>query len=79
MTDFGLQYRLDDSFKRRARLQQSTFRATALGLPGWEHTYGRAPTPTGLVVPTRNMAARSAQETPKQLHDDPFCRRSARR
>jgi hypothetical protein len=32
MTDFGPQYRLDDDFKRRARLHQSKFRATALGL-----------------------------------------------
>jgi integrase len=37
---------------------------------GWERTYGRAPTSTDLVTPTRNMTARSAQETPKQLHDD---------
>jgi integrase len=37
---------------------------------GWERTYGRAPTTTDLVTPTRNMTVRSAQETPKQLHDD---------
>jgi integrase len=37
---------------------------------GWERTYGRAPTSTDLVTPTRNMTVRSAQETPKQLHDD---------
>jgi hypothetical protein len=33
MTPFGPQYRLDDDFKRRARLHQSKCRATVLGLP----------------------------------------------
>jgi hypothetical protein len=33
LTDFGPQYRLDDDFKRRARLHQSRFRALTLGLP----------------------------------------------
>jgi hypothetical protein len=37
---------------------------------GFERTYGRAPTAVDLVVPTRNFTERSAQETPKQLHDD---------
>jgi integrase len=37
---------------------------------GWERTYGREPTSTDLVTPTLNMSTRSAQETPKQLHDD---------
>jgi integrase len=37
---------------------------------GFERTYGRAPTAIDLVVPTRNFTERSAQETPKQLHDD---------
>jgi hypothetical protein len=32
LTDFGPQYRLDDDFKRRARLHQSKFRAVTLGL-----------------------------------------------
>ncbi|HLK92772.1 MAG TPA: hypothetical protein VKZ18_22965 [Polyangia bacterium] len=33
LTDLGSQYRLDDDFKRRARLHQSRFRVTTLGLP----------------------------------------------
>jgi integrase len=37
---------------------------------GWERTYGREPTSADLVVPTRNMTIRTAQEAPKQLHDD---------
>jgi hypothetical protein len=39
-------------------------------LAGWERTYGRMPTPDDLVAPTRNMTERTAQETPKQLHED---------
>jgi integrase len=37
---------------------------------GWERTYGRLPTPDDLVIPTRNLTERTAQETPKQLHED---------
>jgi integrase len=37
---------------------------------GWERTYGREPVSEDLIVPTRNMTIRTAQETPKQLHDD---------
>jgi hypothetical protein len=33
LMNFGRQYRLDDDFKRRARLHQSKFRALTLGLP----------------------------------------------
>jgi integrase len=39
-------------------------------LAGWERTYGRMPTPDDLITPTRNMTERTAQETPKQLHED---------
>jgi hypothetical protein len=39
-------------------------------LAGWERTYGRMPTPDDYVTPTRNMTERTAQETPKQLHED---------
>lgn len=39
-------------------------------LAGWERTYGRMPTPDDLIVPTRNMTERTAQETPKQLHEE---------
>lgn len=39
-------------------------------LIGWERTYGRIPTPDDFITPTRNMTERSAQETPKQLHED---------
>jgi hypothetical protein len=39
-------------------------------LAGWERTYGRIPTPDDLIAPTRNMTERTAQETPKQLHED---------
>ena len=39
-------------------------------LAGWERTYGRMPTPDDFITPTRNMTARTAQESPKQLHQD---------
>jgi integrase len=39
-------------------------------LAGWERTYGRMPTPDDFITPTRNMTERTAQETPKQLHED---------
>ena len=39
-------------------------------LAGWERTYGRMPTPDDFITPTRNMTARTAQESPKQLHED---------
>jgi hypothetical protein len=39
-------------------------------LSGWERTYGRMPTTTDFITPTRNATARDAAETIKQLHAD---------
>ena len=39
-------------------------------LAGWERTYGRMPAPGDFIVPTRNMTMRTAQESPKQFHED---------
>ena len=39
-------------------------------LHGWGETYGRAPTPEDLIVPTRNFTARDANESQRQLIAD---------
>ncbi len=39
-------------------------------LAGWERTYGRMPTATDLITPTRNATERKPTETIRQLHAD---------
>ena len=59
------------SVPRRVRVHPTLARVLAeWKLAGWERTYGRMPTPDDLITPSLNMTERSAQETPKQLHED---------
>jgi hypothetical protein len=39
-------------------------------LSGWERTYGRAPTPNDLIVPTRNMTVRPAADAQRAFLQD---------